>query len=99
MNAMHRYAMLVPFTFERIDFTLDARPDDVVTFMRREYNDRAQFITDLLERTRKEDDGLFKKLSAAKAKFEQAIETKRMGGFAEVAQRELYELVQSISFE
>jgi hypothetical protein len=99
MAVMHRYALLVPFTFERIDFTLDTRPDDVITFLRREYDEHAVLIANLLERARKDDDSLFKKLSAAKAKFEQAIETKRTGGFTEVVQRELDELVRALTVE
>jgi hypothetical protein len=99
MAAMHRYAMLVPFTFERIDFTLDTRPDDVIAFMRRDLEDHLPWLTNLLERLRKDDDSLFKKLNAAKAKFEQALETKRTGGFTEVAQRELYELIRGVVIE
>lgn len=98
-QTLHKYAMLVPFNFERIDYNPDAHLDDTVGFMRNEFHYHMPEITNLLEKTRKADESLFKQLNAAKAKFEQVVETKRTGFFTEVAQRELYELIQSIDIE
>jgi hypothetical protein len=99
MAAMHRYAMLIPFTFDRIEYEPETRLDDILGFMRHEYEEHLPTITTLLEKTRKDDDTIFKRLTAAKAKFVQVLETKRTGSFTEVAQRELYALIRTINVE
>lgn len=93
VDTMHRYSMLVPFTFERIEYDFDDHPDDILEFMKEEYSFNLPELKAELEKSRKNDENLFKQLVAAKARFEQVMYTKKIGSHAEVAQRELYEIL------
>lgn len=96
MIAMHKYAMLVPFNFDRVDYDHEERFDDTSGFLKSEYSNQEGLIANLLEQTKAEDESQHKQLVAAKAKFEQAMETRQKGFFAEVALRELFELLHTI---
>lgn len=91
MAEMHKYSMLVPFVFDRIDYDLEDHPRDYFNFIENEYKFNLPNIEIIMEKIRKSDDNLFKSLQTVKAKFEQVIDTKRTGFFTEVAQREFYE--------
>jgi len=91
IEAMHEYSMLVPFSFDRIDYSTEDNLEDIFGFMKEEYIFHQPDIMAKLEKYHKTDESLFKQLNAAKSKFEQVVETKRAGFFTEVAQRELYE--------
>ncbi|OHT16477.1 hypothetical protein TRFO_02756 [Tritrichomonas foetus] len=99
IKGMHEYSLLVPFNYDRVNYNTDLHLDDTFNFMKQEFQFHMPEISLLLDRTRKSDDSLFKQLNAAKAKFEQVVETKRTGYFTEVAQRELYELIKSINID
>ena len=99
IDTMHRNGMLVPVSFERIDYSSDEHLDDVFGFMKEEYAFHEQEIENKLESLRKSDENMFTQLTAAKSKFEQVVETKRTGLFTEVAQREFYEKLSSIQNE
>lgn len=99
VEAMHRQSMLVPISFERVDYNVDTHLDDIFAFMKEEYNFHMPEIEAKLERARKTDNSLFKQLNAAKSKFEQVVESKRAGPFTEDAQRELYEKLRSTTLE
>ena len=96
IDTMHRNGMLVPVSFERIDYSYDEHLEDVFGFMREEYAFHQKEIENKLEDAKKNDENLFQQLSAARSKFEQVLEAKRTGLFTEVAQRELYEKLRSI---
>lgn len=99
VEAMHRHSMLVPISFERVDYDCENHLDDIFVFMKEEYKFHMPELEAKLERARKTDDSLFKQLNAAKSKFEQVVESKRSGLFTEDAQRELYEKLRSTSLE
>jgi hypothetical protein len=67
--AMHRYAMLVPFTFHRIEYETKTRFNNILGFMCQEYESHLPTVETLLEKTRKDGNSLFKTLTAAKANF------------------------------
>ena len=99
IDAMHKNAMLVHISFERIDYNVDEHLDDIFDFMHEEFSFHEKEIMSKLEKTKKNDESLYKQLSAALAKFEQVLETKRTGLFTETSQRELYEKLRSIPNE
>ena len=96
MAAMHKYAMLVPFNFDRVEFDYQDRFDDTAGFLKSEYDMQKGLIANLLEQTKAEDEAQYQQLVAAKAKFEQALETRQKGYYSEVAIRELFELLHAI---
>lgn len=99
INGMHDRGLLVPFNFDRVNYNPEFHLEDSFGFLRQELAFHMPEITNLLEKARKDDDTLCKQICAAKAKLEQAIETKKIGFFTEVAQREFYELLLSVSIE
>ncbi|EAY15608.1 hypothetical protein TVAG_208870 [Trichomonas vaginalis G3] len=96
IDAMHKRAMLVPFSFERVDYDVNDHQDDMFKFIKEEYEFHLPEIESKLEDLAKADEGLFKQLQAAKTKFDQVIESKRIGFFTEVAQRDIYMKLRSI---
>lgn len=99
IDAMHRRAMLVPFSFERIDYDIADHLEDMYGFMTAEYEFHKPDLEAKLETLEKTDDGAYKALLAAKTKLEQVMESRRIGFFTEVAQREFYERLRSINIE
>lgn len=91
IDEMHRCAMLVPFSFDRIDYDITGHPTDFFGFIKSELKYQEPYIAALLERVRKSDESMFNNISTTKSKLEQVIEAKKTGFFAEVAHRELYE--------
>ena len=99
IDSMHKNSLLVPISFDRIDYNIEDHLEDLFSFMKNEFNYRLPEILNKLEKAHKTDESLFKQLTAAKSKFEQVVETKRAGFFTEVAQRELYEKLKEIDLD
>ena len=97
IDEMHKCAMLVPFSFDRIDYEITSNPTDFFNFIRSELKYQEPFISALLERIKKSDEALYNNISTTKSKLEQVMEAKKTGFFAEVAHRELYEKLYSAS--
>ena len=97
IDEMHKCAMLVPFSFDRIDYEITSNPTDFFGFIRSELKYQEPFIAALLERIKKSDEALYNNISTTKSKLEQVMEAKKTGFFAEVAHRELYEKLYSAS--
>lgn len=99
IEELHRYNLLVPFVFDRIDYVLDNHPSDSLTFMKNELLFHDNEYEMKLEKLQKTDEAQYQSLKGLRTKFEQVIDTNRTGLFTEIAQREFYEKFSSLHIE
>lgn len=96
-QGMHERSLLVPFNFDRVNYSPELHLDDTFGFLKQELNFHNQEINDILEKARKDDETLYQQICSSKSKLEQVIETKKIGFLTEVTQREFYELIASLT--
>lgn len=99
IDELHKRAMLVPFIYDRIDYSIDAHPTDMIGFMKNEYLFHKDDYETKLDKISKSDDNLYQNLLDIKSKFEQVLELNRTGLFTEIAQREYYEKFSTVNIE
>lgn len=99
IDELHKRAMLVPFIYDRIDYSIDAHPIDMIGFMKNEYLFHKDDYETKLDKISKSDDNLYQNLLDIKSKFEQVLELNRTGLFTEIAQREYYEKFSTVNIE
>ncbi|MBR6907609.1 hypothetical protein IKN40_03785 [bacterium] len=93
VDHLHRNDLLIPFCFDRLEYSLDTHPVDRFQLFEEEFTFHHPEFEIILEKAKSTDDALYNKLTTTIIKVRQALKNKSGGVVAEAAQRELYELL------
>lgn len=96
VEELHQHDLLVPFNFDRLDYSIEAHSIDRFVFMEEEYKFHLGEFELIQEKAKKSTDAIFTKILDANSKFYSVIDDKRISLYSENAQRDYYELLVSV---